>query len=112
VALPDAGDRVLVLLTHGDPASGVVLGGLYGSDGPFDSGVEDGAVKRFTLRTSAGHIIRLDDEEKTFRIEDPTGSHIEMAQDTVTIHAAVDLRIEAPGKNVKIVAASVDFETG
>jgi phage protein D/phage baseplate assembly protein gpV len=112
VALPDAGDRVLVLLTHGDPASGVVLGGLYGSDGPFDSGVEDGAVKRFTLRTSAGHIIRLDDEKKTFRIEDPTGSHIEMAQDTVTIHAAVDLRIEAPGKNVKIVAASVDFETG
>jgi phage baseplate assembly protein gpV len=112
VALPDAGDRVLVLLTHGDPASGVVLGGLYGSDGPFDSGVEDGAVKRFTLRTSAGHIIRLDDVEKTFRIEDPTGSHIEMAQDTVTIHAAVDLRIEAPGKNVKIVAASIDFETG
>jgi phage baseplate assembly protein V len=112
VALPDAGDRVLVLLTHGDPASGVVLGGLYGSDGPFDSGVEGGAVKRFTLRTAAGHVIQLDDENKTLRIEDPTGSHIEMAQDTVTVHAAVDLRIEAPGKNVKIVAASIDFETG
>jgi len=35
-----------------------------------------------------------------------------MTQDTVTVHAAVDLRIEAPGKNVKIVAASIDFETG
>jgi uncharacterized protein involved in type VI secretion and phage assembly len=112
VALPDAGDRVLVLLTHGDPASGVVLGGLYGSDGPFDSGVEGGAVKRFTLRTSGGHIVRLDDEEKTLRIEDTTGSHIEMAQDKVTVHAAVDLRIEAPGKNIKVVAASIDFETG
>jgi len=112
VALPDAGDRVLVLLTHGDPASGVVLGGLYGSDGPFDAGVEGGAVKRFTLRTPAGHIIRLDDERKTLRIEDPTGSHIEMAQDGVTLHAAVDLHIEAPGHNVKITAASVDFETG
>ena len=35
-----------------------------------------------------------------------------MAQEPVTVHAAVDLRIEAPGRNVKIVAASVDFETG
>jgi hypothetical protein len=64
------------------------------------------------LRTPAGHLIRLDDQEKTLRIEDPTGSHIEMAQEKVTIHAAVDLRIEAPGRNVKIVAASIDFETG
>jgi len=101
-----------VLLTHGDPASGVVLGGLYGSDGPFDAGVEGGAVKRFTLLTPPGHIIRLDDERKTLRIEDPTGSHIEMAQDGVTLHAAIDLHIEAPGHNVKITAASVDFETG
>lgn len=112
VALPDSGDRVLVLMTHGDPASGVVLGGLYGADGPYDSGLEGGAVKRYSLQTSGGHIIRLDDQEQTLHIEDPTGSYVELAPKTVTIHAETDLVIEAPGRKVRIVAASVDFETG
>jgi hypothetical protein len=35
-----------------------------------------------------------------------------MSQERVTVHAAVDLRIEAPGRNITVVAASVDFETG
>ena len=30
VACPDVDDQVLVLLLHGDPAQGIVLGGLYG----------------------------------------------------------------------------------
>ena len=112
VALPDSGDRVLVLMTHGDPASGVVLGGLYGADGPFDSGVEGGAVRRYSLRTAGGHLIRLDDEAQTLRVEDPAGSYIELAPKLVSIHAATDLVIEAPGRKVRVVAASIDFETG
>ena len=54
VALPDAEDRVLVLLARGDPAQGVVLGGLYGPLSPPDHGVEGAAVKRYTIRTRAG----------------------------------------------------------
>lgn len=112
VALPDTDDRVLVLLTHGDPASGVVLGGLYGADGPYDSGVEGGTVRRYTLQTAGGHIIRLDDEEQTLRVEDPNGSYVELAPSLVSIHAATDLTIEAPGRKVRVVASSIDFETG
>ncbi len=112
VALPDTGDKVLVLLTHGDPASGIVLGGLYGADGPFDSGLEGGAIKRYSLKTSGGHVITLDDEARTLKIEDPAGSYVELAPELVSIHAATDLTIEAPGRKVRIVAASVDFETG
>ena len=33
IALPDVGDRVLILCSHQDPGQGIVLGGLYGMDG-------------------------------------------------------------------------------
>ena len=113
VALPDTGDRVLVLLTHGDPASGgVVLGGLYGAEGPYDSGLEGGSVQRYSLKTAGGHMIVFDDVEPKIRIEDPTGNYIELGPEFVTVHSAVDLVIEAPGRAVRIVANSVDFETG
>ena len=61
VALPDIGDTVLVLLVHEDLNQGLVLGGLYGQKRLADSGVENGAVKRFSLRTADGQLIQLDD---------------------------------------------------
>src|SRR5260221_2186516 len=58
-ALPDSGDTVLGALIHEDPGEGVILGGLYGLQGPPDSGVENGVVRRYTLLTRGGHRIRL-----------------------------------------------------
>jgi phage baseplate assembly protein V len=110
--VPDAGDRVLVLCSHGDPGQGVVVGGLYGADGPEDTGVEGGSVRRFTLRTAAGHVIRLDDGKQVLRVEDPTGSYLEMAPGRVRLHSAVSLEIEAPGQPVVIRGRTVDFQRG
>ena len=110
VALPDVGDRVLVVFPHEDPAAGIVVGGLYGDGGPPDPGVEGGAVKRFTLRTAGGQNIALDDEEGVLRLADQTGSSVELSPDQVVVHAATDLKIEAPGKGIVIRAKSVDFE--
>ena len=112
VALPDVGDRVLVAHVHEDPATGVVVGGLYGVGGPPDPGVADAAVRRFSIRTSGGQWITLDDENEKLRLEDVTGSSIELSPDQVTVHAAVDLTIEAPGRAVVVRAKSVDFEQG
>jgi len=128
VALPDVGDRVLVLLVHGDPAQGIVLGGLYGTDGPYDSGVEGGAIKRYTLQTPGGHRLVFDDEgakvrfedtsggsvelaDNLIRIEDATGNLLELTTSLVRLHSAVDLTLEAPGRAIKIRGSSVDFET-
>jgi phage baseplate assembly protein V len=111
-AFPDVGDRVLVLFTGGDPAQGVVLGGLYGAEGPTDPGIEGGAVRRFTLRTAAGHVLRLDDEKRTLRIEDAAGSFVEMAPDGMRLRSQVPLTIEAPGQPVIIRGSSVDFKRG
>ena len=112
VALPDVGDTVLVAFAHEDPATGVVVGGLYGAGGPPDPGVSDAAVRRFSMRTAGGQWITLDDENKKLRLEDVTGSSVELSPDQVTVHAAVDLTIEAPGRAVVVRAKSVDFEQG
>jgi phage protein D/phage baseplate assembly protein gpV len=112
VALPDVGDHVLVVFAHEDPAAGLVVGGLYGTGGPPDPGVAGAEVRRFSVRTSGGQWITLDDENKKLRLEDVTGSSVELTPNQVTIHAAVDLTIEAPGRAVVVRAKTVDFEQG
>jgi phage protein D/phage baseplate assembly protein gpV len=128
VATPEVDDRVLVLLLHGDPAQGVVLGGLYGSNGPYDTGIEGGKVRRYSLRTPGGQVVRLDDSAGTLRLEDASGgtvelsdhairledangNQVELGRDRVRVHAATDLVLEAPGRSVKVRGSSVDFET-
>jgi uncharacterized protein involved in type VI secretion and phage assembly len=128
VAIPDVDDRVLVLLVQGDPAQGVVLGGLYGADGPYDNGVVDRKIKRYSLKSRGDQRVTLDDEAgslkledasggsvelspKVIRMKDATGSLVEMTENLVRLHSAVELVIEAPGRAVKIRGSSVDFET-
>jgi uncharacterized protein involved in type VI secretion and phage assembly len=110
VALPDTGDRVLVLFVQANPGLALVLGGLYGMGGPEDSGVDGGSVRRYTFHTSGGQRIRLDDARGVIRCENSQGSYIELGPDTVRIYAATDLDITAPGRSVTIRGNSIDFE--
>jgi phage baseplate assembly protein gpV len=110
IALPDVGDQVLVLFTQQETAQGVVLGGLYGVNGPPDSGLEGGAVRRYTLQTPGGQRLQLDDGRKVIRIENSDGSYVELAPDRVRLHARRDLEIEALGRAVVIRGQSIDFE--
>jgi phage protein D/phage baseplate assembly protein gpV len=110
VALPGIGDRVLLLFPEGDPAQAVVAGSLYGSDGPPDSGVEGGAIRRYTFSTPGGQKVQLDDAGKKVRLEDQSGNYLELSPDRAILHAAVDLTLEAPGRAVVIRGRSVDFD--
>lgn len=127
IVLPDVDDRVLVLLLNGDPDQAIVLGGLYGANGPPDAGVEDGRVRRYTFTTPGGQRIRLDDKGEGVQIEnsngdfirlmpeeirvgDSRGNSIELGSDRCCINAVVDLEIKAPGKKVTISGKSIDFE--
>ncbi len=112
VALPDVDDHVLVLLAHEDPGRAAVLGGLFGAAGPVDSGVEGGAVRRFTLKTPGGQLIRLDDDKHMIHIEDSTGSCIELSPDVLKIESKVKVLIDASGQNVTIKAQTIDMVTG
>jgi phage protein D/phage baseplate assembly protein gpV len=114
LALPDVDDTVLVLFPDGDPAHGVVLGGLYGmwTREEWDWGVEGSEVKRYTLRTPGGQRVRLDDAKQVLRLENSDGSFIEMSPEKVMLHAQRDMEIEAPGRTLIIRAKKVDFQHG
>jgi phage baseplate assembly protein V len=111
IMLPDVGDHVAVLFAHEDPGQGIVLGGLYGTQGPPDSGVDGGAVRRFVWTTPDGQRIQLDDARRAIRLDDHTGSFVELSPSAVRIHAAVNLQIEAPGQPIVIRGRSIDFES-
>jgi len=112
VALPAVNDTVLVLLPFEDPAAGLVLGGLYGAAGaPIAGGVDAGAVRVFALLTSGGMSLTFDDAHQQIRLQDAAGSYLEFAKDAVVLQAATNIEIAAPGKQIRIRAAAVEFET-
>lgn len=111
VWLPDTEDLVLVLAPAGDLMNAVIVGGLYAPGGPADPGVVDGAVRRYSLTSAGGQKVCVDDASKTIRIEDATGSFVELGPEQVVVHAATDLLLDAPGQAVRIRAKAVDFET-
>lgn len=109
VFLPDVGDQVLVLFLGGGVSQGIVLGGLYGTHGAGDYGVEGSSIKRFILATPGGQTIKLDDTGSSIRFENKAGSFLEMTPDKTLLHSAVDLDIEAPGRGVVIKGKTIDF---
>lgn len=110
VALPDVDDLVLVLLPHGVPMAGIVLGSLYGTVEPPDAaGVSGGAVQRWSLHTAQGQSIVVDNAQDRIRVANDVGSYVELGPDLLRLHAATDLVVEAPGRAVTIRGKSVDF---
>jgi phage protein D/phage baseplate assembly protein gpV len=111
ITQPDIGDRVLVIFPDSEMTHGVVLGGVYGSEKPFDDGIEGGAVRRYSLVTPGGQKVVLDDAQQKIRLETKDGSFVELAPKKVHLHSVVDLEIEAPGRTIVITAKKVDFRT-
>lgn len=112
MVLADVGDQVLALVSADNPATGIVLGSTYGSAGVPDAGIENGAVARYTFQTPAGQRFELDDAARRVRVTNAGGSFVDLGPDGVTVHAAADLRIEAPGRAIVIQGQTVDFERG
>jgi phage baseplate assembly protein gpV/phage protein D len=110
VALPDVDDTVAVALPHGEPAAGVVLGSLFGTLTPPDTGVEGNAVTRWSMHTADGQSIVVDDTEHSVRVANRGGSFVELTPDLLRLHASSDLVVEAPGKGITIRAGTVDFQ--
>jgi phage baseplate assembly protein V len=127
VALPDVDDQVLVVLFHADPSQGVVLGGLYGVAAPPDAGVEDGAVRRYSMTTPGGLRVKLDDTAKTVDVQnsegdrmtlspervllvDNRGSSVELGANRCQIFSKTDLIISAPERKISISGQHIDFE--
>ena len=110
MALPDVGDRVLVLMVSANPVEALVLGGLYGVEGPPESLTEGNRVMRFIWRSPGGQRLALDDAEQSIVLRNADGSELALTPTGVRLHGARDMVIEAPGRAIRIRAASIDFE--
>ncbi|MFE9689309.1 phage baseplate assembly protein V [Micromonospora sp. NPDC005806] len=109
VALPDPDDTVLVALPGGEPASGIVLGSLFGAVEPYDAGIVSGRSRRWSMRTGTGQSIVIDDDGRTLRLATDAGSFVELRPELTTVHAAGDLVLSAPGRAMVVRARTVDF---
>jgi phage protein D/phage baseplate assembly protein gpV len=109
IALPNVGDSVLVLLPEACIGQGVILGGLYGSKGPHDSGVDGTAIKRFAIRSARGQQLSFNDARESVRMETASGNFVDLAPGKLHIHATSDLEISAPGRAIVISAKTIDF---
>ena len=112
VALPDEGDEVLVLMPEGDPSSGIVLGGLFGTDGVPDTGIVDRRVRRQSWRSPRGHYMEIDDDLKRLTLMNANGTFIRLADDRLVIESVTDVDLTARGKTITITAGAVDFRKG
>lgn len=111
VALPDVGDRVLILCPGGDPSLGVVLGGLpdfdYGA-----AGLTKGGITPYLFTTSAGQSLCFDAGAKSLKLENKDAGSLEITGSGVHLRSGADLVIEAPGHTITIRAKAVQFEEG
>jgi len=107
--VPEPDDEVLVLFPDGDPARGIVLGGLYGAQAAPGERPADGA-RAFVLQSPSGPRVTLDGCEALMRLESGGGDVLEMTPDATLLRAKQDMTIEAPGRTIKIRAAHVEFE--
>ncbi|MGK7872178.1 MAG: phage baseplate assembly protein V [Xenococcaceae cyanobacterium] len=108
--LPEVGDSVLILLIQGNPARGIVLGGLYGNQIFPDWGIDNGKVQRYTLLTRGGQQLQLDDTGQSLLLKNHNGSRLELGATKLRLHAQGDLEISAPGRAIVIRGESIAFE--
>jgi uncharacterized protein involved in type VI secretion and phage assembly len=108
--LPEVDDEVLIVFPQGDPAYGIVLGGLYGKRKA--PGLVDNGTRPFAFRTGNGQAITLDAEKGLARVETSGGDVLELGPGGSKIHAVRDLVIEAPGRKLTIRADAIEFERG
>ncbi|MGR9115881.1 MAG: phage baseplate assembly protein V [Gammaproteobacteria bacterium] len=129
VVLPDIDDKVMLLMLNGRPDQGIVLGGLYGEEGPPDHNVQDDSVHRFSFLTPGGQAIRMNDRGASISLVNRNGCSVELSGDTIKletseghslemddqilrIHAQTDCCIEAPGQTLTLKAEKINFERG
>ncbi len=111
--LPEPDDDVLVVFPDGDPARGLVLGGLYGERvAPGVRGAGTAGARAFTVRTPGGQVLTLDSVDALARLETRAGGLFEFGPGGSRLRASGDLVIEAPGRRLTIRAAAVAFEEG
>lgn len=107
--IPEPDDDVLILLPAGDPARGIVLGGLYGTRHAPGERPASGP-RGFCLRTPGGQMLTMSSQESLIRLETQAGDLFEFGPGASRLSARHDLTIEAPGRTLTVRARAINFE--
>lgn len=98
--LPPIGAGVWIEFEGGDPDHPIWVGGWWGDrQAPAEESGRSGMPGLKVLRSSAGHVVALDDDDRTITISDADGTNlltIEVASGTVKLLAASTAVVEAP----------------
>lgn len=112
LVLPDRGDTVLLVLAHGDPSQGLVLGGLYGRHATPRGATRGNSTAAYVLTTAGGQQIMLDDRQGVITLQNRDGSRLELSPRGVSLRADARLDIDAGGHPIRIRGGRIDFEQG
>ena len=114
--LPEVNDEVLVAFEHGNPDVPYVLGGLWnGKDKPPEAN-SDGKNNLRTIKSRAGHVIRLTDTDGEEKIEiiDKSAKNtivISTKDNTITITAAADVTLQSSNGKLKLSGNGVEISS-
>ncbi|VAW40766.1 VgrG protein [hydrothermal vent metagenome] len=113
--LPEVGDEVLVAFEHGMMEFPYVLGALWnGVDKPPEK--KDKKTNKRTIKSTSGHIIRLDDTKGEEKIEviDMSGENsiiIDSKANTVTISAKKEIIIQSSDGKLILKGKGVEIDS-
>jgi hypothetical protein len=98
--VPPVGAGVWIEFEGGDPDHPIWVGGWWGDgQAPAEESGRSGTPGLKVLRSGAGHVVALDDDDRTITISDADGTNlvtIEVTRGQVTLLAAATAVIEAP----------------
>lgn len=115
ISLPEVGDQVMVAIPNGDPATGIILGGIYDADGPpHEPKHSTGPAQHhpFSFTTRGGQRLQLNDAEGSVKLLNSSGSYLALTPEGIVLHAAGQLVLESPGKRMRLSAERIDLEQG
>jgi uncharacterized protein involved in type VI secretion and phage assembly len=112
--LPEVDDEVLVAFEHGDVRFPYIIGSLWNGQQAPPEANSDGSNNIRVIKSRSGHVIRLNDEDGSEKIEiidksEKNSIVIDTAENTITITTDKDITFSAAQGTIKLDAQKIEI---
>lgn len=113
--LPEVGDEVLVAFENGDIDHPVIMGALWSGKMKPPETNSDGKNNRRLIKSRSGHLVILDDENGSEKIEiiDKSGKNllrIDTTTNTIEISSNQDIKLKAPNGKISLECLELEMQ--
>ena len=113
--LPEVGDEVLVAFENGDIDQPVILGALWSGKMKPPETNSDGKNNRRLIKSRSGHLVILDDTDRSEKIEiiDKSGENllrIDTKTNTIEITSNKDIKLKAPNGKISLDCLELEMK--